>query len=372
MSKPSPKTMNKVMASVLLKDAVRSLDQSIHNCRAIIKDALHLPKGASAIKKLHCISNQLSYMETISHTIESEISPYMKLARDTRYLCNRLKAAQSSTINTIPSTMKSNLLPSPPSPSSTSKSPKLSSSSSSTIKKRSLLNDLSNEINKRKSKRIKGKPLPTRKLLQSTIITNMPIPPSGSSYFSIRDAMNEYDKFGKGIKLIDYWISKMYILCKKTRFFKLYKMYKSNSLPPDITWLDDTGQKPILSLQQVQDLVLGVKTTCSGRSYSINDINDTLSKAKEDYMKQKGVSALFNINVSRQTVNNYKSLTALCNETKILSKIQQKTDSRFTAESSILSTISYLMTVACSHLVVGDRDESINPHPIKNATPGAI
>jgi hypothetical protein len=55
-----------------------------------------------------------------------------------------------------------------------------------------------------------------------------------------------------------------------------------------------------------------------------------------------------------------------------VNKVRQKTDKRFTAESSILSTISYLMTIACGHLVVGDRDESINPHPIKNATAGAI
>jgi hypothetical protein len=371
MAKPSPKTMNKVMASVLLKDAIQSLDQTIRNCRAIIQDALHLPKGVSVIKKLHCISNQLHHIETISQTIHTEISPHINLASDTGYLCNRLKAAQSSLINPIPSTMRSNLLPSPPSPSSTSKTPKLSSSSSSTIKKRSILKDLTNETNKRKSKRLKSMQLPTRKLFNDDT-TTMPIPPSGCAYFSIHDAMNEYEKFGKGIKLIEFWIRNSYILCKKTRFFKLYKMYKSNTLPPDANWIDDAGRKPILSLQQVQDLVLGTQSCSSGRSYSLNDINDTLIQAKEEHMKQKGKSVLVNINVSRQTIYNYKSLTALCNETKIVNKVQQKTDSRFTAESSILSTISYLMTVACSHLVVGDRDESINPHPIKNATPGAI
>jgi hypothetical protein len=172
MSKPSPKTMNKVMASVLLKDAIQSLDQTICNCRAIIQDALHLPKGVSVIKKLHCISNQLHHIETIT----TKISPHINLASDTGYLCNRLKAAQSSSTNPIPSTMRSNLLPSPPSPSSTSKSPKLSSSS--TIKKRSILNDLTNNMNKRKSKRLKSKQLPTRKLFNND--TNiMPIPPSG-------------------------------------------------------------------------------------------------------------------------------------------------------------------------------------------------
>jgi hypothetical protein len=40
-------------------------------------------------------------------------------------------------------------------------------------------------MKKRKSKRIKAKPLPTRKLLNNTTTTIMPIHPSGSTYFSI-------------------------------------------------------------------------------------------------------------------------------------------------------------------------------------------
>jgi hypothetical protein len=72
------------------------------------------------------------------------------------------------------------------------------------IKKISILNDLSNEMKKRKNKRIEAKPLPTRKLLNNTTTTIMPIPPSRSTYFSIHDAsMNEYEKFGKGLKWID-------------------------------------------------------------------------------------------------------------------------------------------------------------------------
>jgi hypothetical protein len=69
-------------------------------------------------------------------------------------------------------------------------------------------------MNKRKSKQLKAKPLPIRTLFNNDT-TIMPISPSGCTYFSIHDAMNEYEKFGKGIKLIEYWISKMYILHKK-------------------------------------------------------------------------------------------------------------------------------------------------------------
>jgi hypothetical protein len=97
--------MNKVMASMLLKNAIQSLDQTICNFRAIVQDAIHLPKGASTIKKLHCISNQLHHIKTICQTIHTKISPHINLASDTGYLCNQLKAEQSSSANTIPSTI---------------------------------------------------------------------------------------------------------------------------------------------------------------------------------------------------------------------------------------------------------------------------
>jgi hypothetical protein len=98
---------------------------------------------------------------------------------------------------------------------------------------------------------------------------------------------------------------------QKTQFFKLYKLFKTNSLPPDATWLDVTGQKSILSLQQVEDLVLGTQSSSSGHSYSLNDINDTPIKATEDHMKQKGEWILINIIVSRQTIYNYKSYSSM-------------------------------------------------------------
>jgi hypothetical protein len=96
--------------------------------------------------------------------------------------------------------------------------------------------------------------------------------------------MNEYEKFGKGIKLVEYWISKMYMLCKKLDS-STYINCTKKSLPPDTIWIDDAGRKPILSLQQVQDLALGTQSSSSGHSYSMNDISNTLIKAKEDHMK---------------------------------------------------------------------------------------
>ena len=202
----------------------------------------------------------------------------------------------------------------------------------------------------------------------------MPIPPTGHTCFSIQDAMQEYGKYsGKGkMKLIQYWINNNYIPCQKTRFFQLYNLFKHKSLPDDVQWMDGPGRKPLLSLQEVEQLVTEAQNASSGRSYSMNDINGTLNKAREKQLKDKGQSVLVSKGVHRSTVDNYKGIAALCNISVIVNKVQQKTDNRYTAETSLLSTLCYLMTVATSHLVVGDRDESVNPHPIEDATPGAI
>jgi hypothetical protein len=109
----------------------------------------------------------------------------------------------------------------------------------------------------RKSKRIKAKPLPTRKLISNTTNIIMPTPWGGAG-----------DE-----KLIEYLISNMHMLCKKARFFKLYKLFKAKTLLLDATWLEDTGWKPILSLQQLQYLVLGTQLSSSSHSYSLNDTN---------------------------------------------------------------------------------------------------
>ena len=72
------------------------------------------------------------------------------------------------------------------------------------------------------------------------------------------------------------------------------------------------------------------------------------------------------------TVDNHKCVVVLCNGSIIVNKIQQKTDRRCTAETLSLSTLCYLMTVAATHLVIGDRDETVNPHAIGDTLPRAM
>jgi hypothetical protein len=87
--------------------------------------------------------------------------------------------------------------------------------------------------------------------------------------------------------LIQYWIDSNHIPCQKTQFFKLYNLYKSKCLPDDVQWIDGAGQKPLLSLQEVEKLVTDIQNRSSGRSYSMNDTAKTLNKARDKQLKEK-------------------------------------------------------------------------------------
>ena len=211
------KTTNQVMASVLLKNATVSLEETVINCKSLITDVIDLPRGSSVTKQLLCLVNQLNHIETIAKTINVEISPYINITHNTGYLHKRLMSLHSSSTSHIPSTMNANLLPLPPSLSIPAKISSLSSSksnatTSTSSKKRPVLHNISTNTNNRKSKRVRLRTfLPTRTQI-------MPIPPTGHTCFSVQDAMQEYGKYsGKGkMKLIQYWINNNYIPCQKT------------------------------------------------------------------------------------------------------------------------------------------------------------
>ena len=83
------------------------------------------------------------------------------------------------------------------------------------------------------------------------------------------------------------------------------------------------------------------------------------------------MSLCFIKGIAPTTIRNYTYLSAVDKSKKILSKIQHKTDSQHITENSILSTISYLFTIAASHLIIGTCDPQYNIPSLSTATKGA-
>ena len=331
MSNENGGVKNQVMASVLLKDAMVSLNSTIENCRSMIKGIIDLPRGSNITKDLHCLSTQISYIELIGITISQQITPYLRLTGSTNYLYQRLKSQLSSSSSRIPTTMKSNLLPQPPSIcSSTKSSCSYLYSSSSSSKRRPVLQNEGTNCKKHRQ-------LPTRR---SNRVVHMKctfdLKPVNNYEFEIEEAVTVYNSCSgrNKLELVQEWINKKYIPCGKSRFYALRKMVNEKNLPQNEIWINGSGRKGLLTLPEVEDLVLGKQQDASGLSSSIRDIAKTLNEARKNKMKNKGVSVLGCKDVSMKTVLNYKSLAALSNQAAIVSKVQQKTEKRFTVIGS--------------------------------------
>ena len=98
----------------------------------------------------------------------------------------------------------------------------------------------------------------------------------------------------------------------------------------------------------------------TGRAITGADIGTLLIKSRRDDAVIHGIHASQVQHIHPVTVHNYRMLSAVNKNKIIKNKVQQKTENRFIAENSILSTICYLFTVACTHLLIGV------PHPKYN------
>ena len=131
----------------------------------------------------------------------------------------------------------------------------------------------------------------------------------------------------------------------KDALCELHASHANECLPDEEQWIKGSRRKQILSSQEVEQLVTEAQTVSSGCPCSINDANETLNEAREKQLKDNGQSALNITRVCRTTVDNHKCIAAICDESAIVNKAQQKIDRRHTAETSLLSTLCYLMTV---------------------------
>ena len=83
------------------------------------------------------------------------------------------------------------------------------------------------------------------------------------------------------------------------------------------------------------------------------------ARLKED--EAHGISSPKMHTISPSSIRNYR-MSSNVNENKgIRSKVQQKAENYYIVEDSVLSTISYLFTVAATHLIIG-RPDTLHHH----------
>jgi hypothetical protein len=163
----------------------------------------------------------------------------------------------------------------------------------------------SNSLSKNKLRRML--PLPLAKTN-----TNLPIPLNGFQ-FDVHEAIDEYKKYkGKKYKMVKEWIKLKHIPYGESQFFCLLKDEKEGKLDPSFKfWHVNRGREPLLSVQQVEDIILINKSESAGKCSSVNDIEKTLNNERKKKLRDKGLSNVIYTNVCRQTVCNCMSTSTV-------------------------------------------------------------
>ena len=105
-------------------------------------------------------------------------------------------------------------------------------------------------------------------------------------------------------------------------------------------WHIGSGTAPIIFVDLVKEKTASASM---GKVTANAEIRSILEDAALKTAEERGlVAVLVPPSVSERTVRNYKAFAASADGASLCRKVQQKTDSRHTAENSIMSTVSFL------------------------------
>ena len=165
-------------------------------------------------------------------------------------------------------------------------------------------------------------------------------------------------------------IKKEYVPVKMTALHSNLLRYKATGVP-DAQW-HMKGRRPIMTFEQFNTQI-NLKHEKSGRAVTTNDIVDILQQSTNSKTIDEAItSPFFGKPVSSSTKYRYKALSALQPNRKIRTKAQAKTEQRYIAENSIISSLCYSLTVASTHILVGKADTNIARVPIEQLSNGAV
>ena len=320
---------NKVYSSVKLlsttkaiDDAVNILHNSVGTLSSTNKRKLHTEKNTNSI--IRVIQNELRTLSGCNSVLTTEIAPSLVNTGVSSYCHKRIKNSGPNCIQHVDSAM----IVTPE-------------------KRRPYCNSINRGITLKS-------PIP-----KTSGYSLIPIPHNGQ-IFTPREAMTWLELPVRDTTLhgkIKTMIRLKYVPIGKSRLYTMYKQYLLNGLCSNEWHI--AGRLPIVTVTAINKSVEEYQRS-TGRSITGKDLGSLLTKSRRAEAYMNGIDESQVQPVHYCTIRNYRMLTAVNSNKKIASKVQQKTENRFIAENSILSTISYLFTVAAAHLLIGVPDPKFN------------
>ena len=319
---------NPIHNTVKLLDASCEMSKFVDKGKCIVNEISRLPKGVNTTKMCNELTSMFDHFDgEVVSVIREEIIPRVRSVGSTNYVHARLKHA--ATQGSLPPHYTTALI-----------SPYVSPQ-------------------KKRRTAIHHRSLPTRIRNTSTSISTPAlieiqfIKPANEHRFTPTEVCEEYSKLTKDrTKHVNHWLKNKYVP-SRSQFFKMLKLYKLKGDAPS-KWHIGSGTAPVID---VDTIVAKTSTSSMGRITTSLEVRRILEEQALVTAQERGISSvLVPPSVCDRTVRNYKALAASANRASIKNKVQQKTDSRHTAENSIMSTVSFLMVVAITHLFVGEKN----------------
>ena len=115
----------------------------------------------------------------------------------------------------------------------------------------------------------------------------------------------------------------------------------------------DTKVSPCLLDNRQVKLVLEKHFASHGHALTLQDISSALQNEKTLVASKRGLCTGMVCSPTKKTSRNYLAYVATNTEIAISKKVRLQTRNRFVSETSLRSCCSYLMTIATTHLFVG-------------------
>lgn len=182
-------------------------------------------------------------------------------------------------------------------------------------------------------------------------VVSVPSPANGKVYTprEVLDIVTPLDKMMRGF-LHSEFVRRRFVVPKSTKALReLVRIYKDKPhCCPE--WWGQSGRKPLASMTNFSEDILSEVGKSTGEVITVDAVKDALIAEKENRLRANGIEPV-NVTVSWKTAQNYHSGLALHeNGVPIAStSTRPKTHSRWTSERSLISAMTFALTVAATH-----------------------
>ena len=221
--------------------------------------------------------------------------------------------------------------------------------------------------------------VPQRNLQRNlpSILSSLP-PPSNGNQYSKKETMDMLINYKTGsstrAKIINHLIAKKLMPQTRQTVYRHLKEYRKDSSNATVNW-QSIGRQQILDSSDINDVVKDLNEQ-GGKSIGNEELIGIIREKKQKKMEDQGHVPLSvtKYTPSATTLDNYKALIIAKNSSVTTSNYAvSKSNSRYTSENSLISSMALLLVIAATHYIVIEEDNlEVRLDMKKESTPKGV